>query len=539
MYFFARVEVNTRLAPMGQEKTAECQPLRPLGSAAELSQLTPGFSQRYNDSWRILPNLGTQTKVSSMARGWGYGLLVLLACCGCAGSGPADPRQNPTTQKDEEVVPLVLVVLNDPRLADAIRREWQARSKAQLEVKSVVTPGKMPPTAPQGDLVVFAVDRLGELAEQKWIVPLPEATQRGLESEREDLSAFAMRQECSWGNTLWGMPLGSTSYTLYARADLLRDQGLSLPTTWEEYGAVVRRLRASAWGKEAGHVAAAEPTSSAYGGKFLLARAASYLRHRGNYSTYFDFQSMEPLITSPPMVKALEELVAASDAENFNEAQQTPGACLDRFWRGEAALAIVFPGHPEKKEEAKISPEQVAISELPGSLQVFNHSDQEWEKRGAEEQQRVPLFAAAGRMGSLLAASPNKVAAARALQLITSAEWSLDLSPESAATGPFRRSHLKEMNRWVEPQADVRLRRDLADLIAARFDVRLSLSPPRLPGGSLYLESLDRAVLACLTKSLKPEEALAKAAEEWRKITADLGLAAQKGAYRRSLGLQE
>jgi len=46
------------------------------------------------------------------------------------------------------------------------------------------------------------------------------------------------------------------------------------------------------------------------------------------------------------------------------------------------------------------------------------------------------------------------------------------------------------------------------------------------------------AVIEAVSGRLKPHEALAGAASQWQKIVADLGTAAQRKAYRRSLGIE-
>ena len=45
-------------------------------------------------------------------------------------------------------------------------------------------------------------------------------------------------------------------------------------------------------------------SSPGWAGLMLLARAAPYAKHRDNYSTWFDAQTMEPMIANPPMVQA-------------------------------------------------------------------------------------------------------------------------------------------------------------------------------------------------------------------------------------------
>jgi multiple sugar transport system substrate-binding protein len=60
----------------------------------------------------------------------------------------------------------------------------------------------------------------------------------------------------------------------------------------------------------------------------------------------------------------------------------------------------------------------------------------------------------------------------------------------------------------------------------------------RIPGHERYLTVLSQAVQAACKGRKKPQVALAEVADQWRKITAELGRAAQREAYTRSLGLE-
>ena len=89
------------------------------------------------------------------------------------------------------------------------------------------------------------------------------------------------------------------------RADLFEKQGLQPPSTWTEFDDVVRRLTRSElgeWAPPGGQPwsAVVQPIGEGWGGRVLLARAAAYASHPSQFSTLFDYTTMEPLITGPP-----------------------------------------------------------------------------------------------------------------------------------------------------------------------------------------------------------------------------------------------
>jgi hypothetical protein len=60
----------------------------------------------------------------------------------------------------------------------------------------------------------------------------------------------------------------------------------------------------------------------------------------------------------------------------------------------------------------------------------------------------------------------------------------------------------------------------------------------RIPGRARYLAALDAAVRQTVAGEKSAADALAEAATEWRRITGELGVDAQRKAYRLSLGLE-
>ena len=66
----------------------------------------------------------------------------------------------------------------------------------------------------------------------------------------------------------------------------------------------------------------------------------------------------------------------------------------------------------------------------------------------------------------------------------------------------------------------------------------MSLRALGIPGQEKYLAALDAAVADAVRGERSAADALADAAAKWREITTELGVDAQRKAYRNSLGLQ-
>ena len=116
-----------------------------------------------------------------------------------------------------------------------------------------------------------------------------------------------------------------------------------------------------------------------WGAKMLLARAAAYASHPSQFSTLFDYETMQPLIAGPPFERALDELVAAQSGPE-NPQQRTPETARRALLAGEAAIAITWPSRATSDGNALPIAEGVRIdfAELPGSETVYNFAEKTW-----------------------------------------------------------------------------------------------------------------------------------------------------------------
>ena len=279
---------------------------------------------------------------------------------------------------------------------------------------------------------------------------------------------------------------------------------------------------------------------------------------------------MEPRIAAAPFVRALEELTAAAHAAGDVKIQLglTPAGVRREFGKDHAAMALGWPAAADlspaiatpdavpngSHPAARIaSPAIVGFVELPGSPEVYNPRDQQWQRRATDIEPYVPLLGIAGRMGSVIEAQvavggvvgreserPPTAKAEAAFNLLvwlTTKPWDRQICPASPATTLFRRSQIAEAGRWVEPWIHADAAHQYADVEARSSSRQQWLIAPRLPGHAEYMAALDEAVRRAVAGELTPQNALATAADRWREITARHGLEAQRTAYAHSLGI--
>jgi multiple sugar transport system substrate-binding protein len=318
---------------------------------------------------------------------------------------------------------------------------------------------------------------------------------------------------------------------LVYRRDVFDRLSLQPPTTWQEYQTLVERLAGDDKDGQQQLAATVEPLADGWAGQMLLARAAAYVTHRDQVSPLFHYTTLEPLITSPPYVRALNELVAARRAAPGGE-RLSPAGALAEIYAGRAAMAITWPTSENGTGEPSMLP--LEFSMLPGASEAFSFGTSRWEPRSEAEETHVPLLAVSGRLGAVTSTAADLREAQTLLVWMAGREISPLVSPVSSGTAPFRQSHLPEARRWTSG-LDAVASRNYAAALQQSTSLQRFLSL-RLPGRDKYLAALDAAVVAALDGDKTPEEALAAASVKWQEITAAQGLDRQRRALRRDLG---
>lgn len=459
-------------------------------------------------------------------------ILPLLVATGC-------PKPPPPAPPVKAVASLRVMVVDDLPLADNLAREWLAHTERPLEVVQITADKAATAEQLPVDVVIYPPALLGQFATHDQLLPLDDATLAEPGYERADILPLDRTQLTQWGQRTVAVPLGSPQFVLLYRADLLDALGLSPPETWQDYAALVEKLKdkpAEATAADGKWQATAEPLAEGWGAKLLMARAASGAVHRDQLSPLFDLDKHEPLIASEPWQRALEELVAAQAGRPTDAPLLTPAACQETFLAGECALAITWPQQLDQQPASPLMPEQVGIAALPGSREAFNPSTKTWEPLREGESSYVPLIGFEGRLVSVTKASSQPRDAIAFALWLSGPKASGRIAPRSRATTVFRASHFRAGAGWQAPTAAPQLA-PYGELLATAQDHPRRLLALRVPGNAEYLAALDAAVLAAVRGEKSAADSLANVADQWRTISKARGISAQQRALRMSLGL--
>ena len=474
---------------------------------------------------------------------WLLLLVIGLVAGGCQ-------QQTDSTGDDSNATvperPLHVTVTDDPELAKAIAREWKSRAGTEITVENITTAQLSESKRLKTDLIIYPAAHLGDLAEQRLLLPLPKYLSDKLPQHNKGLLPIAKKTEVTWGPEQYAASFGSPQLLLYYRRDIFSELELQVPETWQDYQQLVTvlsdREKVAAWIGDQNQPwqAAAEPLGPGWASVTLLARAAAYVRHPNQYSGVFDYLSLEPLIGRAPFVRALEELQKAASPIATDQLTATPGSARQLFYQGHAAMALSWPSLAATylAEQSASEAVSTAWALLPGSREVYNASDSVWETLPAQESAHVPLLAISGRLGSISRNSSHPQFAADSLLRLTSSKWSASISRRSPFTAMFRANHLANAIPWMDVGTETIAADQFADVLRQSNNSARVMFCLRIPGRDRYLAALDKAVLRVLRQESSASEALADASHRWEEITDQLGRQEQGRAYRQSLGLE-
>lgn len=463
-------------------------------------------------------------------------LLCLLVSCLVVGC-------NDTKKKDLtkiETPPLSITIVADEPMAEAIRRELAARTEEKITVEVVTEEVLLGQKRFTSDLLIYPPAMMGELIQRDWIAAIPSATLGSEELKLEDVALGISQTETRWGSKPYALPLGSPVLMLMVRADLLKQLGLAVPKTWDEYATAVETIQQSDLLKKSDTIAAAtlEPLDEPFLPKLWLARSAAYVKHGENLSTYFDFTTGKARIDTPGFTKAAQQLGTAARTipSAFNSLD--PKAAAEAFLAGKSVMAIGWINKHTLVPETV--PEDILFAPLPGSHETYKTPENQWLPRPGNQPESIPLLSTSGMVGSISSTSGQTMNAANLLVLLSGPELISLISPASERTTLCRVSSLPMAEAWMPPSLPGTGLRQYAQTNLEQLQSPRHLSALRIPGRAAYEKVAREAIQKTIASDQPDVEAIwQEAAQAWDKLSEESGQAEHIKAFRNSQGIGE
>lgn len=459
---------------------------------------------------------------------------VLLLVCGCSRSEPEQNTAQRLPFEGESVTVRVPAGHGLPARFELIVDEWNNRTGASARVVEYPAQGQSSSGAGGAQVVLFPITDATQRVAAGELLSIPAELRSEANLDWLDIFQGLREHVCSIERSPVVVPLSAPVLVCYYRRDLLEQAGLSPPRTWAQYQELVDALDQWAPG-----LSAVEPWDEEHCAAVFLARAVNYVKAPGQYSVFFDIESGEPLITTPGYVRALEMSQALLAKMPEAVTTYSPADCRREFLAGRAALAIAFeaaaPDSGIASAEARPADFSAGFTRLPAADEAYSLATGAW----TEQTGPVPLSAFSGLCAAVSAGGEtsdlSRQAAWNLLATLTVDQRDAVFPPDLLT--PCRHSQLDEPSRWVGPGL---VESEAASYVQALADSLLDRSlVAELPviGRERFREALTRSLSSVLSGERDPQSALQVAADEWQRITAELGKEAVRDSYRRSLGL--
>ncbi|MCH8840839.1 MAG: hypothetical protein IH831_09240, partial [Planctomycetes bacterium] len=358
------------------------------------------------------------------------------------------------TATPRAAVQLTLLVVDDPELAAAarmLRGEWAERSGGELVVQEMTLDEMLAVRQFSADAIVYPSRHVGTLVARDWLRPVRDSVLKSDDFALGDLLPLVRNESMRYAGRIFGVSLGEPPLVMAWQTPPTSDAVALLPDTWEKLDRLLP-------------LETSEDDLAAE----LIVRAASYVDRQHRAELLFDPQSMAPRLTSPPVVRALERMVARSN----------------RTDRTAARARFTWPTAGELEGE---SPWQFAA--LPRAASVFDSIRDRWEPQPGGRPLAVLGFG--GRLVSVTRASRNATSAFKLLAWLTTGNTATQLSSRSQATVWFRNSQKVQAHRWLADRGG----EQVARLVTRQLSSDSFYLLPRIPGIDRYLKSLNGAVV--------------------------------------------
>jgi hypothetical protein len=237
----------------------------------------------------------------------------------------------------------------------------------------------------------------------------------------------------------------------------------------------------------------------------FMARALALTSPSDRPTLFFDPQTMDALLTTPQLIRALEWLIGSAS----NSADSTADVVL-----------------PRRVREATLSP-------LLAANEVFTASMDRWDQ--VENESPPVVLGFAGRLVSVTTSSRNAASAFKLLPWLTSDNTGTDLSRRSEATLWCRASQVSKAAGWFNEKPDDDRIRWLSQQLSQGDSYLL----PRIPGIDRYLTELEAALSRAIAGHEPAGSTLTAAESKWDTLTDELGRESQRAAFNRHLGLSQ
>ncbi|MFK7764248.1 MAG: ABC transporter substrate-binding protein [Roseobacter sp.] len=339
---------------------------------------------------------------------------------------------------------------------------------------------------------------------------------------------------------------------VYYRTDVLAENGLEPPKTWEEYLDVAGKIHGQDMNGdgEADFGSCIFKKRNAQSYFAVQTIAAGMVQSQGtSEGLYFDPETMKPKINNAAWKKAFEIYKATGEFGPPDELNHDIGDTRALVIGGRCGLMIDWGDiGPLSIEEGSQIRDKVGAIITPGSKEILDTATGELVACEADNCPHAidginysPFAAFGGWTAAISATLDDKKAQAAYdfLSYMNQAEQSnVDVTLGWTGYNPYRNSQLEDTAAWVEAGFSQEAAENYLSAVKESLNHPNMASDFRIPGAQQYTGVvLDRELARFMADEITAEQALENIEEGWEEITDDFGRDEQAAIYSLSLGI--
>jgi len=402
------------------------------------------------------------------------------------------------------------------------------------------------------DAWVFAPQWIVDFAVPGYIEDLTDRVANDPSIQWDDIAPFFRNFSATYEGTIRTIPLDGDFHMVYYRTDVLADNGLQPPKTWDDYLAIAKAVNGQDMNGD-GEPDYGSCISKARGQQsywWIISIAAPYIQSQGTGAgTFFNLDDMTPLVDNEGFVRALNVyketgLYGPPDETNLGVGDTrglfTSGRCALSLDWGDIGTLAIDPANSVVADTfgAVITPGSTKVIDASGTLVDCDATTCPYAVDGVNF---APFASFGGWSGGInAAADPTVKDAAYAFFSYMSAPAQSNQDVTNGVTGfnPYRTSQFEDNSLWLQAG----MSQTAADSYLGA--IKDSLSNPnmvldiRIPQNQRYEQNiLDTVLSQYIAGELSAEETATEIYNQWEEVTNELGRDSQLAAYKATLGI--
>jgi len=401
------------------------------------------------------------------------------------------------------------------------------------------------------DGFLFAPSWIVDFAPAGYLEDLTERVKADTALQWDDVAPF-FRDFNSYQGKVYSIPLDGDFHMVYYRSDILAQEKLSPPKTWDEYLAVAKALNGkdlNGDGKpDYGSCIAKAKAQQSYW--WITSIAAPYIQSQGTaQGVFFNTSDMQPLFNNEAFKRALEVYKETTKYGPPDELNLGVGDRRGLFTSGRCALTMDWGDIGTLSIDPTTSTVKDKVGSIitPGSTEVLDWASGKLVKCDAttcpnatDGVNHAPFASFGGWAGAVNAAADAKKKDATYAffsYMSQPAQSGEDVTLGKTGYNPYRFSQLKNQDPWVKAGFSAAAAADYLGAIRASLNSPNLVLDLRIPKNHDYQQvKLDEVLAQYLAGELDTDQAVKTLTDNWNEITDTAGRDKQLESYKATIG---